>query len=108
VVLTLFLLFFVVPVLWLVLAALKTDGQLVGVQVPGGVPCVRVAPGDHEDLQALADQELSQAAPRSQVDHVKLAGPAARPGWPGRHLCRPFILLRLPLAGRVPGKGVTC
>src|SRR6202012_5038394 len=48
------------------------DGLAVRVEVPLGVPRVRVAPGDHEHLQALADQVLHHAAARGQVHHVEL------------------------------------
>ena len=48
------------------------DGLTVGVDIPLGVPGVRVAPGDHEHLQALADQVLHHAPVRRQVHHVEL------------------------------------
>ena len=44
----------------------------VGVEVPGGVPRVWVAPGDHEHLLALPDQVLDQAAAGGQVQRVEL------------------------------------
>ena len=48
------------------------DGTDVGVEVPGGVPRVRVAPGDDEHLPALPDAELDQAPLRGEVDRVEL------------------------------------
>ena len=48
------------------------DGLTVGVDIPLGVPGVRVAPGDHEHLQALADQVLHHAPAGRQVHHVEL------------------------------------
>ncbi len=47
-------------------------GLPVGVEVPLCVPGVRVAPGDHEHLQAAADQILGQAPPGREVHHVEL------------------------------------
>ena len=44
----------------------------VGVEIPFRVPGVRVAPGDHEHLQAAADQVLHHAPPGRQVHHVEL------------------------------------
>ena len=44
----------------------------VGVEVEVALLVVRVAPGDHEHLLALADQVLDQAAPRGEVEHVVL------------------------------------
>jgi hypothetical protein len=44
----------------------------VGGEAPVGVPGVRVAPGDHEDLLTLLYQVLDQAAPRCEVDGVEL------------------------------------
>ena len=48
------------------------DGLTVGVDIPLGVPGVRVAPGHHEHLQALADQVLHHAPAGGQVHHVEL------------------------------------
>ena len=48
------------------------DSLPVGVEVPGRVPGVRVAPGDHEHLQAAAGQVLRHAPSGRQVHHVVL------------------------------------
>src|SRR5439155_21449129 len=46
-------------------------GPQVGVQAPGGVPGVGVAPGQDEDLLPRLDQVLDPAPPRRQVQHVE-------------------------------------
>ena len=48
------------------------DAAHVGVQVPGGVPRIRVAPGDEEHLPPLPDAELHQAPVRGEVECVEL------------------------------------
>src|SRR5690349_24989932 len=53
------------------------SSDLVGVEVPGRVPHVGVAPRQHEHLLPLADQELDQAA-RSEERRV---GKECRYGW---------------------------
>src|SRR4029453_15986439 len=48
------------------------DAPNVRVEVPGGVPRIRVAPRDHEHLPALPDAELHEASPRGEVERVEL------------------------------------